>query len=114
MASFAATLSQVPADPNLGKNIPAATKASLKEKAQDFESFYIYQTLELMKPDMGNTVMSGGVGEEMFRHQLNEELAKNITNAGGFGVANKIYTELLRAQEARMNAQANATQTGGE
>lgn len=113
--TFAPSLSRVPADPNLGSQIPAETKAQLKEKAQQFESFYIYQTLELMKSQNESKVMNGGVGEEMFRHQLNEELANNITQAGGFGIADKIYGELLRAQEGRMNANPGMyPQTGGQ
>lgn len=86
-------------NPNLGASVPDATKAKLKEKAQEFEAFYIYQFMELMKPKMENTIMHGGAGEDMFRHHLNEELAKNVAKGGGFGLSNAVYAELLRKQE---------------
>ncbi|MBI1308357.1 MAG: hypothetical protein GC129_00665 [Proteobacteria bacterium] len=86
--------------PNLGATVPDATKARLKGKAEDFESFYIYQFLDLVSPQNDKSVFGGGEGERMFRHQLNEEVAKNISHAGGFGLANKVYSELLRQQEA--------------
>jgi Rod binding domain-containing protein len=77
-----------------------ADKAKMRAKAQDFEAFYITQFVELISPDNKSSVMNGGAGEEMFRHNLNEELGKNIAQHGGFGIADKVYAELLKAQEA--------------
>lgn len=88
---------------NTENGVPEATKAKLRQKAQEFESFYIYQVIELMAPKENATVMSGGAGEEMFRHKLNEELAANMSKSGGFGLADKVYTELLRQQEGKSN-----------
>lgn len=93
------------ASPNPGANVPDAMKAKMKAKSQEFESFYIYQFLELMQPkqdEAAKKVMNGGPGEEMFRHNLNEQLAKNIAQGGGFGLSNMVYKELLQRQEAAM------------
>ncbi len=75
-------------------------KATLRQKAKEFESFFIYQSMELMKTET-DSEFSGGYGEDMFRHTLNEEMAKNISDAGGIGIADTIYAELLKNQENR-------------
>lgn len=85
-------------------------KAKLKTKSKEFESFFIYQTIELMKPTTDNA-FSGGQGEEMFRHTLNEHMASAITDAGGFGISGVIYKELLQQQEQRNTTLANAAKT---
>lgn len=78
------------------------SKAKLKEISQDFESFFIYQTMELMNAGLpgAETDFGGGYGEEMFTHILNEHMAENITEAGGFGIADTIYAQLVKYQEA--------------
>lgn|GEM_PF-1560556 len=94
-----------------GQSLSPETKAKMHAQAQDFESFYIYQFLELVTPpEDKNSVMNGGPGEEMFHHQLNEEMGKTIAQRGGFGVADTVYAELVRQQEAHNAAMARANQ----
>lgn len=88
-------------------HVSDADKARLREKAQDFEAFYISQFMELISPE-SKAVLNGGEGERMFRHNLNEEIGKNIAAHGGFGVADKVYAELLKVQEASNAATAMA------
>ncbi len=87
-------------------------KATLREKAKEFESFFIYQSMELMKPDI-DSEFSGGYAEDMFRHTLNEQMANNVTEAGGIGIADTIYAELLKNQENR-NATLAAAKAAGQ
>lgn len=98
-----------------GGTLDDATKAKMKDKAQQFESFFIYQFIELMRPEPGKTEFSGGAGEEMFRHHLNEQLADSMAKSGGFGIADTVYGELVRQQEAAngnaaVNTQQNQSQ----
>lgn len=96
----------------LTNSLSSVSQAKMKERAQEFESFYLYQVLELMTPE-NNSEFNGGVGEDMFRHQMNEELAKNMVQHGGFGLSNAVYAELLRQQQgtaAAAGTTANATQ----
>lgn len=86
-------------------------KAKLRQKAKEFEAFFIYQSMELMKSEI-DSEFSGGYGEDMFRHTLNEEMAKNVTEAGGIGIADTIYAELLKNQENRNAALAAAKAAG--
>lgn len=95
---------------NTQSNVPEAEKQKMLAKAKEFESFYLYQVLELMTPKT-ESEFDGGVGEEMFRHNLNEQMAKNISNAGGMGIADAVYGELVKHQEAlaaARNAAASA------
>jgi peptidoglycan hydrolase FlgJ len=84
-----------------GGAVSDETKAKMKAAAQDFEAFYITQFISLMKSKNDASQFNGGVGEDIFRQELNSELGKNIAKSGGFGLADKVYSELLRQQEAR-------------
>lgn len=84
-----------------------ADKTKMKTKAKEFESFFIYQMMEMMKTET-NTEFDGGVGEEMFRHNLNEQMADSVTNSGGFGIADTVYKQLLTHQEQRAETLAEA------
>ena len=98
------TISAAPATttrPPLGSTVPETVKSKLKQGAEGFEAFYIQQFITLMKPKGEDTVLSGGVGEEMFRDKLTEEMAKNMAKNGGFGLGTAVYNELLKQQEAQ-------------
>lgn len=74
-----------------------ARLAKAREAAQKFEAAFIYQFLELSSPAPDkNNPMNGGVGEEMFRHNLNEQAAAAVTQRGGFGLANQILGQLAQ------------------
>lgn len=94
-------------NPALPGQKSATTQAAPKDEklweiAQNFESFYMYQVLELMQPPPSeDALFGGGFAEQMFRHTLNEQTASNITNSGGVGLADSIYQQLTRYQEVQ-------------
>lgn len=76
-------------------------EARMRKVAEDFESFFMFQVLEQMDKTVDrDSVLSGGMGEDMYRHMFNEKAAEAITKQGGIGIADHIYDELLRMQEA--------------
>ncbi len=77
-------------------------EAQMKKSSQEFESMFLFQMLELMtpEPDKKNK-FTGGTGETAFRPYLNEEMAKNITQSGGIGVADYVYKQLVQYQEVK-------------
>ncbi|MFT7145121.1 MAG: flagellar protein FlgJ [Alphaproteobacteria bacterium] len=78
---------------------PSKSSAEKAEKAaHDFESFFLYQMLELTDPGTAEG-FDGGKGEEMFRQIRNEHVADAMTKAGGIGIADTIYDQLLKIQE---------------
>lgn len=86
------------ADPRL--NLKEGDTVRMKEAAQQFESQYVFQLMELMAPKIGDAdgVASAGFAEETFRPQLHEAIAKEVTRKGGFGIAENVYKELLISQ----------------
>ena len=78
---------------------PSKNAAEKAEKAShDFESFFLYQMLELTDPGTAEN-FNGGHAEEMFRHIQNEYVAEEMTKAGGVGLADTIYEQLIQLQE---------------
>lgn len=68
--------------------------------AQDFEASFVsvmFQTMfEGIKSD---GPFSGGQGENVFRSLLVDEYGKQMARAGGIGIADQVYSEILKLQE---------------
>lgn len=68
--------------------------------AQDFEASYLSQMLKPMFEGLSSEApFGGGAGEEMWRGFLVEEMAKQTAKAGGVGLADKVLSHMLKAQE---------------
>ena len=79
----------------------SAVTPKMREAARNFESFYIQQFLELSQPKVDTSgLFYGGVGEEMFKHQLNEQVATAVTKRGGFGLSENIIRQMIQRQSA--------------
>ena len=77
----------------------AAEKA--KETAQDFEAMFLSIMLDFMwKGPNTDALFGGGNGEDMFRSVLTQEYGKTMARAGGVGLADTIYQEIIKLQEA--------------
>lgn len=82
-------------------HVDPATRAKLRTAANDFESQFVSQMVGQMFEGVEvDETFGGGHGEEMFRSLLVQEYGKSVTARGGFGLADQVYRELLRAQEA--------------
>lgn len=81
--------------------VDPAKRAQIRKAANEFESTFVSQMLGHMFDGVEiDDTFGGGRGEEMFRPMLIEQFGKQITQRGGLGIANQVYRELLRAQEA--------------
>ena len=90
-----ATSAPAPA-PAITGNAAKAAKA-----AKDYEGVFIAQLLGSMFEGIPTGGMfGGGPGEAMFRSLLVDQYAKSMTDQGGFGLATRMKTELLRHQGA--------------
>jgi peptidoglycan hydrolase FlgJ len=88
---------KAPADPRSASSADAARSA-----AEDFESFFLAQTFESMFAGTEtDKLFGGGQGESVYRSMLLQEYGKATARAGGVGVADQVYREVLRLQEAR-------------
>lgn len=81
-----------------------APNKSLEEVARtaadDFESFFLYQMLELTDPGV-NEEFGGGHAEAAFKRIRHEHVADEITQSGGVGLSDTIYGQLLKLQEVK-------------
>ncbi|NPD65875.1 chemotaxis protein chel [Lichenicola cladoniae] len=69
--------------------------------AQDFEAMAIGQMLEPMfdTVDTAKGLLGGGAAEETFKPMLITEMAKQVEQRGGLGLADSIYAQMLKMQE---------------
>jgi peptidoglycan hydrolase FlgJ len=80
--------------PNLLQPAPQQTAADLAKRAK-----FLSQMLQNMFAGVETDgPFSGGFGEEMFRSLMTEAMAKQMTKAGGVGVADTVQREILKMQ----------------
>ncbi len=86
---------------------PATTLSPAQQQktlaaAKDFEAMALNEMLAPMfaTTDGSKGFFGGGAGEETWRPMLINEMAKKIADAGGLGLAQPIYQQMLRLQEA--------------
>lgn len=93
----------------LGKaNAKGANDAALREAANEFEAVFLAQMLSPVFDQLETDgPMGGGSGEKMWRGLMVQEYGKQMSRAGGVGIADHVYNELLRAQQASQASQAN-------
>jgi len=82
---------------SLGK---AKTVEQARKVAQDFEAVFIGQMLQPLFKNIGaESPFGGGQSEAMWRTMQVDEYGKAITKAGGIGIANQVFQEILKTQE---------------
>jgi len=75
------------------------SKEAARVVAEEFESMFIAQMLAPMFESLDTDGLTGGgAGERAFRPMLVNEYAKEMAAQGGIGIADQVYTEILRMQ----------------
>jgi Rod binding domain-containing protein len=97
MASLA--IGPTPALP--ATNVSPAIAAKARAKAQDFEAVFLNSMFGHMFANVNEGPYSGGEAAKTWRSFLTEEYAKNFARAGGIGIADSVYRQLIAVQEAR-------------
>ncbi|MEZ5669610.1 MAG: rod-binding protein [Alphaproteobacteria bacterium] len=79
---------------------PSGDVEAARKSAQEFEAFVVGEFVETMFQGIDEDPMfGGGTGGRMFQSLLRREYANQIAESGGFGIADAVTAELLRAQE---------------
>ncbi|MDF1730293.1 MAG: rod-binding protein [Minwuia sp.] len=79
----------------------AHRQAQARETAETFEAMFLSTMLSSMKMGIDpDSVMGGGHGEAAYQSMVAEQYGKAMTEMGGIGIADAIYREILKAQEA--------------
>ena len=98
----AAPLASAPAGVANKAGPTPALEAKAREVAQEFEGFFISMMLETMSSGLEiDPIFGGGHGEAVYRSMLNDEYARTFARAGGIGIADSVYREIMRLQEAQ-------------
>ncbi|WP_336486516.1 rod-binding protein [Methylobacterium nigriterrae] len=78
----------------------ASTKA--RKAATDFESMFLEQSLDRLTQSEGTDGPLGenGTGGGVYRSMLTKEYASQVVKSGGVGIADQVYREMMKMQEA--------------
>ena len=86
--------------PALSPGIPPAQLAAARRTAEDFESVYLNTMLSEMFGDLAkDSPFGGGQAEETWRSLLTEQYAKEMSAAGGIGLADHVLRDIIALQE---------------
>ncbi len=79
---------------------PASAKA--RKASTDFESMFLEQSLDRLMQSEGTEGPLGenGSGGGVWRSMLTKEYAGQIVKTGGVGIADQVYREMMKLQEA--------------
>lgn len=81
----------------------SANEKRLRETAEDFEAMFLSQMLQPMFEGIEvSDTMGGGSAEKTFRGMMVTEMGRGMARAGGIGLADTIYKEMLKMQEASL------------
>lgn len=76
-----------------------AKRGQIEKTAKDFEASFLSVMIgEMMKEVNQSGSFSGGVGEEKFKSFMADAFAKQMSNAGGIGLAESVTQEMLKLQ----------------
>jgi flagellar protein FlgJ len=77
-------------------------EAGARKAAQDFEAFFLNQVFEVMTAGVKtNALTGGGSAETTWRSFLNDQYGREMAKGHGVGIANMVYTQMLKLQEAQ-------------
>lgn len=76
----------------------------LKEACREMEAYFIQHMFKTMRAStqLGEGIIPKGHHEEIFEDMLIEEQSKEATKAGGIGLADMLYKQMSRENEAKM------------
>lgn len=71
-------------------------RPSLRAKADELEAAFLAEMLGLAGMDGQKGAFGGGIGEEQFASFLREAQARAVVQAGGVGLAERIFESLVK------------------
>ena len=81
------------------ENVP---RDDVQKAARDFESFFLSQMLESMFAGVPTAGMfGGGPAEGIYRSLMLQQYGRMISEAGGVGIADSVFREILTLQEIK-------------
>ena len=88
--------------PALGSSgVSPAIAAKVRASAQDFEAVFLNSMFSQMFTHVNEGPFNGGQAANTWRSFLTDEYARNFAKAGGIGIADSVYKELIALQEVK-------------
>lgn len=89
------------ARPDLAAGPPdTAARAAAWNTAREFEALLLGQFAAIMFSGIGTDgPFGGGPAEDIYKTLLSEEYGKVLASAGGIGLAEAVYREIIKLQE---------------
>ena len=89
--------------PPIATTLPASQVQDAWKAAQSFEAMTLNEFLKPMfdTVDLSKSPLGGGEAEQQWKPMLIDALAKQITAAGGIGLAQPVFTQIIHMQEAK-------------
>lgn len=89
--------------PAITTTLPPAQVTKAWSAAQDFEAMALNQFLAPMfdTVDLSSGPLGGGGGESQWKPMLIDAMAKKIAHAGGLGLAQPVFRQMIQMQEAK-------------
>ena len=90
-----------PANSQQARQAPPSSRVedeALWRAARSFEAVFTAEMLSHAGTSTARSAYGGGFAEETFRSLLSREWASSVVEAGGFGLAEKIYQSLKAAR----------------
>ncbi len=97
----AAALNFGPTPALAGSGISPAAAAKARASAQDFEAVFLNSMFSQMFTHVNEGPFNGGQAASTWRSFLTDEYARNFAKAGGIGIADSVYKELMSLQEGK-------------
>lgn len=77
------------------------TDEKARKTAADFESFFLTQMFEFMSAGVkSDGPFNGGQAEATWRSFLNDQYGREMGKGRGIGIADMVYNQILKMQEA--------------
>ena len=72
-----------------------ASKKDIEKAAKDFESFFAYYLLKVMRESVPKGgVLNSGMGENVYNSLIDENIAEGISSRGGLGLSDLIIKQM--------------------
>jgi flagellar protein FlgJ len=97
----AASLGFGPSPAVTGHGVSPTVAAKARATAQDFEAVFLNSMFSQMFTHVNEGPFNGGQAANTWRSFLTDEYSKNFAKAGGIGIADSVYKELIALQEAK-------------
>jgi flagellar protein FlgJ len=97
-------ITPLPSPPLAAVSAPtlSGSRTAMRKTAEQFEAFFLTQSLESMFAGLNaDPMFGGGGGEAVYRTLLLQEYGKVAARSGGTGIADAVYREMVHMQESK-------------